>query len=208
MYELTVRQKFAAVILLILLAIGGALLYLRQEDRSKKIYYLNQTTKTVETVYVHLCGAVKRPGVLKLPVGLRKFQILQRAGGALPEADLNQINLAEVALDGEQIYLPKQGEEIPQYIKKQQKTKTGKTGKSKSEASKKTPPPRINWPIDLNAATQAQLEAVPGIGPSLALRILAYRSQNGNFSNYEELNKVSGIGPSKLEKFRPYLSVK
>ena len=66
----------------------------------------------------------------------------------------------------------------------------------------------FNWPIDLNTATQAQLEAVPGIGPALATRILTYRTQNGNFNTYEELNKVPGIGPSKLEKFRTYLCLK
>lgn len=208
MYELTVRQKFAAVVLLVLLALGGILLYLQQEKHQAKIYYLDQSTKKLEMIYVYLCGAVKRPGVMKLPVGLRKFQILERAGGALPEADLNQINLAEIALDGEQIYLPKQGEQLTQYLKKQKQTKTAKTTRSKAQTIKKTPPPRINWPLDLNTATQAQLEAVPGIGPALATQILTYRAQNGNFNTYEELNKVPGIGSSKLEKFRPYLSLK
>jgi competence protein ComEA len=66
----------------------------------------------------------------------------------------------------------------------------------------------LKGPVDLNFATQLQLEAVPGIGPALAERIINYRKEHGAFQTYEELDKVSGIGKSTLEKFRPFLFVK
>jgi competence protein ComEA len=211
MFELTVRQRIAAVVLLIFLASGGLLLFVSANKSLTQEYF---DDATINKIYVDVCGAVARPGVKQLKPGARKFEALEQAGGALPEADLNQINLAEFVEDGEQIYLPKKGEISVLPTKKHRKNPTlhnKKTNrvmasniKSKAGAKKTTP----KWPIDLNSADQEMLELVPGIGKMLAARIIEFRNKNGNFINFEELDGVNGIGPNKLEKLRPYLYVK
>jgi competence protein ComEA len=135
--------------------------------------------------------------------GTRKFEALSLAGGALPDADLSRVNLAEYALDGEQIYFPRKGETLkPLKISKNignQKSSSPKPAVLKS---------KVNWPLDVNNATVTELDTVPGIGPSLAEKIVQYRAKHGRFQKYEDLIKVYGIGNAKLEKFRPFLGVK
>jgi competence protein ComEA len=210
MFSLTVRQRIGAVVLLIFMATGGLLLYL---SGNRGITQKYDDDATVNSIYVDVCGAVAKPGLLHTKPGIRKFQILKEAGGALPEADLGQINLAEFVEDGEQIYVPKKGEVIESPVKRRNKTRT-KTAKQKvahidmgnTKTSLKSP--QIQWPLDLNSINQTQLEIVPGIGPFLASKIIEYRTQNGNFKNYEDLSGVNGIGVKKLAKLRPYLCVK
>ncbi|HEX3048289.1 MAG TPA: helix-hairpin-helix domain-containing protein [Bacillota bacterium] len=210
MFGLTVRQRIAALILLVFLAIGGMLMFV---VGNKGITQKYEDDATINSIYVDIRGAVAKPGLLCLKPGTRKFEALKKAGGALPEADLEQINLAEFVEDGERIYLPKKGEVIDTPVKRHWKT-TSKTAKSKvirNENNKGIPVSQkiqTQWPIDVNSVNQAQLENVPGIGPFLAAKIIEYRNKNGNFKNLEDLQGVYGIGPKKLEKLRPYLYVK
>jgi competence protein ComEA len=201
MVYLTVRQRIAALVLLVFLMLGGVLLYI---DGGRDEITVNLSGRESEPIYVHLCGAVRKPGVVKAVPGTRKFQLLEMAGGALPEADLGRVNLAEFALDGEQIYLPKQGEVLvtPKPAKQARNSKAQGSGKDTA-----TPAPAIRWPVSLNQANRQELEAVPGIGPALAAAIIDYRLKNGAFPSYEELGKVPGIGVKKLENFRPFLFV-
>lgn len=198
MFELTVRQRIAALVLLVFLGIGGILIFISRNSR-----YVDTYAKPAAPVkiYVHVCGAVQKPGIVSLPPATRKFEALKLAGGILPEADLNGVNLAEFALDGEQIYIPKKGEAVHRY-------KTRKTvQRSKSPPKTVVSKVKVQWPLDLNAATAQELEKVPGIGTGLAAKIVQYRTESGRFQNYEDLQKVAGIGKAKLEKFRPYLAV-
>lgn len=201
MFGLTVRQKIAALVLLLFLVAGGLVLYLRGNQTVVGEFPVDNGQRVI---YAHICGAVTRPAVYHFRPGIRKYEALKTAGGALPDADLNQINLAEYLEDGEQVYLPRKGEVLTkssrQSSRKQRQTSGGIGGKS-------TPKPTVKFPCDLNKVTQNELDAVPGIGPVMAGRIIEYRSAHGSFSTYDELGKVSGIGPSKLEKFRPYLIV-
>jgi competence protein ComEA len=211
---LTFRQKFAAVILLGLLTVGGVL-FLIIDPLRKAVAYTE--TMPDNQVCVHVCGAVGKPGVVTLPVGSRVFEAIARAEGAASEADLEQVNLAAFVEDGEQIYLPKKGEvfSVPAVQRKNafkaRADANGRFAKAKKDRRSATkaaqPKVKVNWPLDLNQATQEQLELVSGIGPAMAGKILAYRQANGKFATYEDLSKVSGIGPAKLEKFRPYLCV-
>jgi competence protein ComEA len=208
MFDLTVRQRIAALVLLVFLAIGGLLIFLSENKGFTREYVDDVTTNKI---YAYICGAVAKPGLFCLKPGTRKFEALKQAGGALPEADLNRINLAEFVEDGEQIYLPKQGEIVETVSKKRVSTKTAKQTSVKATKTNAPPPvakTKPQWPIDVNSAVQAQLEAVPGIGKFLAVKILEYRNKNGNFQSYDDLDKVYGIGPSKLEKLRSYLCVK
>lgn len=191
MLGLTIRQRQAALILLILLAVGGSLLMFRRAYPAAVEFPVATESKPI---YIHLTGAVRQPGVLQLHPGTRVFEALEAAGGALPEADLNRINLAKFIIDGEQLYVPVKEETLPR----------PPVSGSKRKTASAVADAKVSGPLDLNRATQTQLETVPGIGPALARRIIAYREAHGGFQTYEELDEVSGIGPSTLEKFRPF----
>jgi len=193
---LTIRQRLAALVLLILLAVGGILIFIQDSRRGIEF----PVAAEEKPVYIHLSGAVQNPGVVKVAPGTRVFDALKQAGGALSEADLDRINLARFVEDGEQLYIPKKGETAAVAV-------TADSG-TKAKRRAKTTKPQWTGPLDLNTATASQLETVPGIGPALAGRIVEYRKQHGPFKTYEELDRVNGIGKATLEKFRPYLYVK
>lgn len=203
MFEFTVRQRLAALTLLFFLLLGGSLLFFNRDNQGYTEEYRAGIGE--ESIYVHVCGAVANPGIIKIKTGTRKYQALELAGGVLSEGDLSQINLAEYVLDGEQIYLPKKGE-IP--LKTTKKKRTVTTAKDLSRNSQGKGKNTGSYSYDLNSVTQNELENIRGIGPSLAARIIQYRTENGKFNSYDDLQKVSGIGPAKLEQFRTYLFVK
>lgn len=204
---LTRRQTLALVVILSLTAVGGGILIWRQAARGR-VTVSEPAPDTVpdgaedaaSQVTVHVCGAVKAPGVYILPAGARVYEAVAKAGGALPEADQEAVNLAAKVRDGEQIRLPKKGEtSVPA------PTAAGKTGgrSRPADAGK----PQVKLPLRVNQATAAELEAVPGIGPVLAARIVAYRQANGPFGSIDDLLNVPGIGQKTLERLRPYLLV-
>ncbi|MGO1977073.1 ComEA family DNA-binding protein [Brachybacterium tyrofermentans] len=152
-----------------------------------------------EEVVVHVSGAVKSPGVVRLPPGSRVEDALQAAGGTTEEADLAAINLARPVADGEQIHVPVPGEEAPP-VPAAGGAGDGSgggegTGADAGEGAD-------GGTIDLNTASAAQLEELPGVGPAIAQRILEHREKNGPFTSVDGLLEVSGIGPATLEKIR------
>ncbi|MBV1778449.1 ComEA family DNA-binding protein [Paeniglutamicibacter sp. ABSL32-1] len=145
------------------------------------------------TAVVHLVGAVKKPGVYSLPLGSRVLDAVDLAGGLAKDAAPEAINLAAQIRDGEQIRIPRRGEtgQPPAAGVPAPGTSDGTSGTG-------TQPGKIN----VNTADQGQLEELPGIGPSLAGRILEFRLANGPFKNLGELDAVSGIGPALLGNLR------
>lgn len=143
------------------------------------------------TVYV--VGAVVRPGLVALPAGARVGDAVAAAGGASPEADLRRINLAAKVIDGQQIDVPRPGETPVVPVD---------GGGGGAEGS-----PGTGAPVDLNSATVAQLDTLPGIGPSTAAAIVEYRSRHGRFASVDELDEVRGIGPARLEQLRDLVTV-
>ena len=131
---------------------------------------------------VHLAGAVVRPGLYEVPAGFRVGDLVDAAGGPVANADLAAVNLAERMRDGQQVYVPLVGES--------QTSRDAGTGTA------------VAGPIDVNTASAAQLQGLPGIGPSLAAAIVAYRTENGSFASLDELEAVPGIGPAKLSQLR------
>jgi competence protein ComEA len=137
-------------------------------------------------VTVDVVGAVRHPGVLVLPAGSRARDALRRAGGALRSADLTQLNLAVRLADGEMVSVPKRG--APPVA--------DATGGADAPAAI----------VHLNSATAEQLDALDGIGPGLAARIVAWRTEHGGFKTIDDLGEVSGIGPSRLEALRGHVA--
>lgn len=142
------------------------------------------------TVMVHVVGQVAHPGVVTLPEGARVGDCLTAAGGALPTADLQALNLARVLSDGEQVVVPKPGEAVP--------AAAAPTGAGASASA---------GIINLNQADASALDALPGVGPVLAARIVDWRTQHGRFTSVDELGEVSGIGDKLLEQIRPRVRV-
>ena len=151
------------------------------------------------TVIVHVAGQVANPGVYAVPAGGRVADAVVAAGGTSTEADVEQLNLAARVSDGERIYVPKKGEPPPAVIAGSPPAEAATSG-----AGGKGAPA---GPLDLNAATAEQLEALPGVGPATSKAILAYRASHGRFRSVTELLEVPGIGPAKLEALRPMVRV-
>lgn len=183
----------------------------------------------VPKYYVHVAGAVKKPSLYLLAPGSRVMQALKAAGGPTTRADLDSINLAEKIKDGEKIYVPRKaaaapmlappgnalGHEtiipdtapsvpapsavVPAKAPKAAKTAAGKPGKLTSPSQGQ---------VNINTAGADQLQRLPGIGPAMAARVLAFRQQVGGFKQLEDLQEVGGIGPKKYAKIAPLVKLK
>ena len=134
-------------------------------------------------VVVHVLGAVRKPGLLTLPAGARVDDAIKAAGGVKTPKALASVNLARALVDGEQILVTADG------------APTGGQGTGSSPG------------VGLNSASASEFEALPGVGPVLAQRIVDWRTTNGSFRSVDELGEVSGIGDSILEQLRPLVHV-
>lgn len=134
-------------------------------------------------LYVHVCGAVNSPGLVRLPEGSRVFDALEMAEGFAPEADTSAVNLAAVVTDGQQLYFPIVGETVGEALEE--------TGR-----------------VNLNTADEKELCTLTGIGSSRAQAILEYRERQGGFGSIEELMKVPGIKESVYEKICDKITIK
>lgn len=156
---------------------------------------MGQDASTSRVVIVHVAGAVKNPGVVELPQGSRIYAAIDKAGGALPDAALAEINLAEVLADGEQLYVPVAGEEArrPPAGVQSPGTAVG-AGPGAGPAGSGAGPGAGPGVVNINTATEAELQELPGVGPVLADRIVAWREEHGGFTTVADLDAVSGIG--------------
>jgi competence protein ComEA len=143
------------------------------------------------TLVVQAAGAVVRPGVYRLQEGARVIDLISAAGGPTSEADTQLVALAATLNDGVRVYVPKVGESPPPPV-------GGSAGSAVATPAA---------PVDLNAATPEQLDALPGVGPATAAAIVAHRQEIGRYTTVEELLDVRGIGPAKLEAMRPLVTV-
>lgn len=142
--------------------------------------------KAASGVFVHVAGAVNRPGVYQLAAGARVADAVEAAGGAVAEADLDRINLAAPVTDGAQVFVIRRGEEAP-------------PGAADPGAADRV--------VDLNTATVEQLDALPGVGPATAQAIIDHREEHGPFKSVEQLLDVRGIGEAKLSQIRKRVRV-
>jgi competence protein ComEA len=156
-------------------------------------------------VVVSVVGLVREPGLVTLGSGARIADALDAAGGALEGADLTGLNMARRVADGEQLVVglaaapgapPAMGSSV-----------STPPGGAQATPDPGQPTSAPDAPIDLNAATVEQLDALPGVGPVTASAIVAWRTTNGRFANVDQLGEVDGIGPARLEKLRELVHV-
>jgi len=155
------------------------------------------TTAPSPPLVVHVAGAVTRPGLVTVPEGARVADAVAAAGGVRSDADTVRLNLAERLVDGSRLYVPSAGESEPPLVVTAAGGGSGGGGGPGAPAG----------PLDLNTATAAQLETLPGVGPATATAIVTHRERNGRFVSVDGLGDVRGIGPSKLEALRPLVRV-
>lgn len=169
-------------------------------DDGNDIDNTNQVTEEVVEIAVHITGEVKKQGLIYLKEGSRVADAIEKAGGETKNADLSQINLAYVLQDGQKIYVPNKNEKISQYI-------TGNSGNNDTEENNTSDLSKEDSKVNINTANQSELDSLPGIGPSIAQKIIDYREENGNFKTIEELQNVKGIGDAKYEEIKDMVTV-
>ena len=221
MYEFNKKQKIILGIIISIIIISF-LYYIYTKDDQISI----STEETIEeniveeeteeeniveeNIIVHVSGAVNKEGIVELAPNSRISDAIDQAEGLKENADTKEINLAFKLEDGMKIYIPTIGEnnnieneESSNYI-----TSSGGTVQAQEENIEINSDQKTSQKININTATQTELETLPGIGPSTSTKIINYREENGKFQTIEEIKEVSGIGDAKYENIKDLISVK
>ena len=148
---------------------------------------IEEKSLKIEKIKVHIIGEVNNPGLVELISGERIADAIQKAGGLTLEADVSKTNLAYILTDGEKVYIPNLSDE--------ENVLDVNLEKSSSK-------------ININTASLDELKKIPGVGESTGNSIIEYRKKNGKFILIEDIQNVSGIGPSKFEKMKEYIVTK
>ena len=175
------NQKRALGLVAAIVLLLSVFIVIRGNTQSSAAPEIVPVTIAEPEIFVDVTGAVNKPGVYTLTGKSRVIDAIKAAGDSAPGADLSTINLARVLNDGEQIY-------VDSLV----------VNSSGQRVSKKTP----SGPININRATARQLDALDGIGPVIAARIVEYRKINGSFLSVDDLQKVSGIGAAKFAQIK------
>ena len=155
-------------------------------------------------IFVHVLGAVARPGLFEVHDGARVVDVVAAAGGLLPTADQAGVNLARPVADGEQLYVPLQGEVVAGSPAAPAGPQGGAVG---GDAGGGGSPAGAAVKVNLNTATAADLDTLPRIGPAMAQRILDYRAAEGRFTSIEDLRDVTGIGEKTFAALKDLIVV-
>jgi competence protein ComEA len=158
------------------------------------------SSATAQELVVYVCGAVRRPGVYHPASGARVADLLAAAGGAAAKAELQAVNLAAKLIDGQQVVVPERG--------------AGGLAAASAAASGAAAPGAAGSasgaataPVNLNTATAEELDALPGVGPATAQKIIGYRTANGGFKSVDDLKNVAGIGDARFATLQPLVTV-
>lgn len=152
-------------------------------------------------IMVHIIGGVAKPGVVKIKEGGRIEDAIEAAGGLTEDSDISNVNLAYVLDDGVKVKIPTIDDESKETEETYISEDSGKNVILQEDE-------KAGSIVNINKATQTELETLPGIGPSLAGRIISYREQNGKFKKVEDIKNVAGIGDSKFENIKDFIKVK
>lgn len=152
-------------------------------------------------ILIHITGAVREEGVVRLKEGARVIDAIEESGGLLEDANLSKVNLAYPLVDGQKVYIPSiNDEETENEIVSE--TENGIVQDTIDNLNQNTSK------ININTAMQTELEGLPGIGTSTAYSIVQYRKENGIFKQIEDIKNVSGIGDAKFNKIKDFICVK
>lgn len=153
-----------------------------------------------QRLLVHVDGQVRSPGVVRVEPGARVLDAVTAAGGLTGEADTSRLNLARPVADGERLWVPRPGEEVPDVADDAAGGGAGPVGGNPAADG-------AELQVNLNTADQAALEELPGVGPVTAAAIVQWRTEHGRFTHPDELLEVSGIGEATLEKLRAHVTL-
>ena len=205
-----INKKIIFIIIIISGMIYGIFNYFTQnknkenlENISQDIIINNQTENTTEEnnnqekIVIHITGAICNEGIYELEENSRIADAVKMAGGLKEDADLKQINLAYVLEDGMKINIPSKNESRNEASNNTENytTKENLNSSNNAKTSK----------VNINSATQTELETLPWIGPSTALKIINYRKEKGKFNKIEDIKNVNGIGESKFSKIKEFI---
>ncbi len=213
MYSLNIKQKkiivIVGIIVLVLIIIyfyNSRLETPQLEDdilieENQTNSNLSSKNEEKDLIIIHITGAIKIPGIVKLEEGARIEDAINKAGGLTEDADISRVNLAYVLEDGVKIKIPSNSDigDLGENII------INGSGDNILEDFENSSDNNI---LNINKATEQELEDLPGIGPSLASKIIEYRNKNGKFSSVEDIKNVNGIGESKYENIKEKLCVK
>ena len=180
-------------------------------DRNENNNVENDTIENEENkekIAVHITGEVKKKGIIYLNKGQRIADAIEKAGGTTKNANIDKVNLAYVLEDGQKIYIPNKNEknEEKEYITQDSGeniiVEDGNGFNKDNSNSKEGEKSKVN----INTANQTELETLPGIGPSLAQRIIEYRNENGEFEKIEDIQNVKGIGDAKYNTIKDLIT--
>ena len=203
------KQKIIVVVLIIIMCIVIGYYIISKTEKYdysdiEKISNIIEEDQEVDDniienkIVIHITGEVEEEGVIELEKGARISDAIEEAGGTTEEADLSNVNLAYSLSDGQKVKIPNINEKDEEIIVVEEKAGDNiiiEGNKSKEEK------------ININKAAQTEIETLPGIGPSTALKIINYRNEHGKFRNIEDIKNVSGIGDSKFENIKEYICV-
>ena len=203
------KQKIIVVVLIIIMCIVIGYYIISKTEKYdysdiEKISNIIEEDQEVDDnfienkIVIHITGEVEEEGVIELEKGARISDAIEEAGGTTEEADLSNVNLAYSLSDGQKVKIPNINEKDEEIIVVEEKAGDNiiiEGNKSKEEK------------ININKAAQTEIETLPGIGPSTALKIITYRNEHGKFKNIEDIKNVSGIGDSKFENIKEYICV-
>lgn len=208
------NKKQKIILLIILFIIGGAVIYYTysnekntNEEGLQNLQIENnvESEEKQEIIKVHISGAVRQEGVIELPANARIGDAIEKAGGVTENAYMKEVNLALPLEDGVKVYIPTK-EEVKQqaidYEGKEMLKENNQAGNITKETNSKS-----TKKVNINTADASELDTLPGIGASTANKIIEYRKNNGKFKKKEDLKNVSGIGESKYNKIKDFISI-
>lgn len=199
----TPRELVAIAVVALVIVLGAGIAFVRALPRGGAAaaplpVALESSPSPSPELVVYVTGAVAHPGVYDFAAGSRIVDAIRVAGGLTPGADASTLNLAEPLTDGERVYVPRRGETPPPVQSGGGGPAGGGSGSGGSGGAAK---------VNVNTATIAELDSLPGVGPVLAQRIVDYRTQHGPFRDVRDLMKVEGIGQKKFDSLKDFVTV-
>lgn len=198
-------KKLLIILIFLFIILCISIYFFTKEDNndfisSSKLYILPSTNNSIEEIneiVIHIDGEVINPGIVYLPTEARVSDAIEASGGTTELADISKINLAYVLKDGQKINIPSIYDiDSSQYIQDDAGINVIVSDNSNSSSL-----------VNINLATQSELETLPGVGPSTASKIIDYRNKNGRFQTIEDIMNVSGIGDAKFANIKDYICI-